>query len=65
MFSEITVGVIAESAFGMRIDDLGSEDSEFLKHATNLLGTPEDQAALTSYVMLIPCIISIYQCLNP
>jgi len=54
MFSEITVGVIAESAFGMRIDDLGSEDSEFLKHATNLLGTPEDQAALTSYVMLIP-----------
>lgn len=55
MFSEITVGVIAECAFGIKIDNLGSEDSEFLKHATNLLGSKEDLAALTSYSTVLPC----------
>jgi len=54
MFSEITVGVIAECAFGIKIDNLGSEDSEFLKHATNLLGSKEDLAALTSYSTVLP-----------
>jgi len=54
LFSEITVGVIAECAFGIKFDDLSGKDSEFLQQATMLLGSPEDEAMLTSYYMLLP-----------
>ena len=55
LFSEISLAVIGECAFGLKFNDLDAEDSEFVRHATNLLGTPEDDAALTSYFMLLPC----------
>jgi len=64
LFSEITVGVIAECAFGIKFDDLSGKDSEFLQQATILLGSPEDEAMLTSYYMLLPCItqnLSIFE----
>jgi len=54
LFSEISLAVIGECAFGLKFNDLDAEDSEFVRHATNLLGTPEDDAALTSYFMLLP-----------
>ena len=54
VFSEITLGVIAQLAFGVKFDDASAEKEIFMESAVNLVSDVyENQSAK----MLLPCIL--------
>ena len=51
-FGAFTIEVIARCAFGMKIDDLGSDNDPFTKNAKSAFSLPANKTPM----VLIPCI---------
>lgn len=65
-FGAFTMDVIARCAFGMKINDLGSKDDQFLQNASKVFNPP----GLDTPLVLVPCkkknlaTINICECSN-
>ncbi|EFX88290.1 hypothetical protein DAPPUDRAFT_311602 [Daphnia pulex] len=58
VFSAYTMDVIARCAFGLKIDNLGSKDDQFMKNAAYILNPPANKSPIVLLPFVYPKLLS-------